>query len=155
AFGKNDLRGCIGYSEAIFPVAQATIKAAISSAVEDTRFPPVTAEELDAISIEVSVLSPLQQIKATDYRKQVCIGEDGLVVEQGLNKGLLLPQVAVEWNWDSEDFLSNACLKAGLLPDSWLLPGTKVYKFQVSLFEEEYPKGPVRRVKIDGRSNSQ
>ncbi|MEM3737631.1 MAG: TIGR00296 family protein [Candidatus Bathyarchaeia archaeon] len=146
-----ELRGCIGYPEAILPLAEATIDSAFNAAFRDPRFHPLTVEELDRILVEVSVLTPLQLIEAKnpkDYPRQVRIGEDGLVVERGGFRGLLLPQVPVEWRWDEEEFLSNCCMKAGLTPDSWLLNGTKVYKFQAIIFMEETPKGAVKRVSL-------
>jgi len=145
--GKN-LRGCIGYPEPILPLVEATIDSAINAAVEDPRFPPVRLGEMDRIVVEVSVLTPLQPINVEnpkDYPKHVKVGVDGLVVELGWNKGLLLPQVPVEWGWNSEEFLSNCCMKAGLPPDCWLLPKTKIYKFQAIIFEEEEPNGEIKR----------
>jgi uncharacterized protein (TIGR00296 family) len=99
--------------------------------------------------VEVSVLTPIQPLDAKnprEYPHHVKIGEDGLVVEKGWSKGLLLPQVPVEWQWDEEEFLSNCCMKAGLPPDSWLLNGVKIYKFQAIIFMEETPKGVVKRL---------
>jgi len=154
AEGKT-LRGCIGYPEPVLPLWEATVDAAVSAAVRDPRFAPVSREELKDILVEVSVLTPLRLISVAspkDYPNHIHIGVDGLVVERGLNKGLLLPQVPVEWNWDSQEFLTNCCLKAGLAPDSWLLPGTKIYKFQALIFEEEQPGGNVREVKPAHRS---
>ena len=145
---KKDLRGCIGYPEPILPLVEATINSAVSSAVEDPRFPPVTLKELDKIVVEVSVLTPLQLVEVEnpkDYPKKIKIGVDGLVVELGWNKGLLLPQVPVEWGWNEEEFLSNCCIKAGLPPDYWLLPQTKIYKFQAIIFEEETPNGEIKK----------
>ncbi|RLI05469.1 TIGR00296 family protein [Candidatus Bathyarchaeota archaeon] len=147
--GKKNLRGCIGYPEPILPLVEATIDSAINSAVGDPRFPPVSLEEMNQVVVEVSVLTPLQLIKVEkpqEYPKKIKVGVDGLVVEHGWNKGLLLPQVPVEWGWSEEEFLSNCCLKAGLPPDFWLLPKTKVYKFQAIIFEEEEPDGKIVRV---------
>lgn len=151
---KNDfeLRGCIGYPYPIKPLIEALIDSAIEAATNDPRFYPVSLEELkNEIVIEVSVLTPPKLIvveNPKDYPKHIKIGEDGLIVERGIYKGLLLPQVAVEWNWDEEDFLSNCCIKAGLQPDCWLLKGTKVYKFQAIIFEEKTPNGEVERKSI-------
>jgi hypothetical protein len=143
--GKS-LRGCIGYPEPVLPLVEATIDSAINSAVEDPRFPPVKLEEMEKIVVEVSVLTPLQLIKVEnpkDYPKHVKVGVDGLVVELGWNKGLLLPQVPVEWGWNSEEFLSNCCMKAGLPPDCWLLSKTKIYKFSCIIAEELEPNGRI------------
>ncbi|MFQ5762195.1 MAG: TIGR00296 family protein [Candidatus Bathyarchaeia archaeon] len=145
------LRGCIGYPEPVMPLVEAIIDAAVSAAVRDPRFPPVAKSELTDILVEVSVLTPLQLLSAAspkDYPQQIRIGVDGLVVEKDMFKGLLLPQVPVEWSWDSQEFLSNCCMKAGLPPDAWLLPGTKVYKFQALIFAEKEPLGAIEQVSL-------
>lgn len=144
--GAKKLRGCIGYPEPILPLIEATIDSAINAAVHDPRFPTITLKELDRIVVEVSVLTPPQLIEAKDpkdYPHNITIGKDGLIVERGLYKGLLLPQVPIEWNWDAEEFLCNCCMKAGLPPDHWVVEGTKIYSFQAIIFEEESPKGKV------------
>jgi len=76
------------------------------------------------------------------------VGREGLIGERGLYRGLLLPQVPVEFGWDEEEFLSQCCIKAGLPPDYWLVEGTKIYKFQAIVFEEKSPRGPVERVRL-------
>ncbi|HID18081.1 TPA: TIGR00296 family protein [Candidatus Bathyarchaeota archaeon] len=153
AKGGRELRGCIGYPEPVMPLVKATIDSAINAAVGDPRFPPVRLGELNQIVIEVSVLTPPQLVKVEslrDYPHQIRIGVDGIIVEKGFYRGLLLPQVPVEWGWDSEEFLSHGCLKAGLPPDAWLVPGTKIYKFQAIIFEEEKPSGEVNRRTLKG-----
>ena len=144
---NHELRGCIGYPSPVEPLVEATIDSAIQAATNDPRFPPVSLQELNnEIAIEVSVLTPPELIKVedpADYPSRIQIGTDGLIIERGWNKGLLLPQVAPEWNWNEEEFLSNCCMKAGLSPDSWLIKGTKVYKFQALIFEEKTPDGEV------------
>ena len=128
---QRKLRGCIGYPEPVYPLAEATINAAIAAA-QDPRFPPLTLGELNRVVFEVSVLSPLELIKVNhplEYLKVIKIGRDGLLVEKGIFRGLLLPQVPVEHEWDVETFLNYACTKAGLPPDSWLDSDTKVYRF--------------------------
>ena len=95
------------------------------------------------------MLTPPQVVEVKnpkDYCKEVKVGEDGLIVERGFYKGLLLPQVPVEWEWDEETFLCQCCIKAGLPPDSWLVKGTKIYKFSSIIAEELLPKGEVRMV---------
>jgi uncharacterized protein (TIGR00296 family) len=136
---KGQLRGCIGYPEPIKPLVNAVIEVAISAAIQDPRFPPVSPEELDDISVEVSVLTKPELIevdKPTEYPEKVSLGQDGLIVESCSGRGLLLPQVAVEWQWDEEEFLSNTCMKAGLNLDCWLEPDINIYKFQSQIFEE-------------------
>ncbi|MCE5214138.1 MAG: TIGR00296 family protein [Methanobacterium sp.] len=136
---NGQLRGCIGYPEPIKPLVNAVIEVAISSALQDPRFPPVTSSELENLHLEVSVLTKPEIImvdKPNDYPEKIIVGEDGLIVESGYSRGLLLPQVAVEWQWDAEDFLSNTCMKAGLNADCWLDPQVKIYKFQGQIFQE-------------------
>ncbi|ADP78049.1 AMMECR1 domain protein [Methanothermus fervidus DSM 2088] len=137
---NGELRGCIGYPEPIKPLAEATIDSAISSATSDPRFPPLKPAELKEISIEVSVLTKPKLVEVEnpqEYLKKIKIGKDGIIVEKGFNKGLLLPQVPVEQNWDVEEFLCNACMKAGLPPDCWFDSETRIYKFQAQIFEEK------------------
>jgi uncharacterized protein (TIGR00296 family) len=143
-----ELRGCIGYPEPILRLAEALKDSAVSAASRDPRFPPVTADELDSVRIEVSLLTPPSEIEVDDPTRlpgEIVIGRDGLIVQSGHARGLLLPQVPVEWGWDAEEFLSQTCLKAGLGADMWLVPGTKVFKFQGEVFSEERPRGPVAR----------
>ena len=145
---SRELRGCIGFPEPVYPLVEATIKASLASAFEDPRFPPLKRPELSKVVFEVSVLTPPQLIKVskpTEYPSKIKVGVDGLIVERGFFRGLLLPQVAVEYGWDEEEFLTQCCLKALLPPDAWLDPHTKVYKFQAEVFEEEAPEGPVKR----------
>ncbi len=95
---------------------------------------------------EVSVLTPPQPVKVEkpkDYPSKIKVGRDGLIVEKRYYKGLLLPQVPIEWRWEEEEFLCQCCIKAGLPPDCWLLEGTTIYKFQAIIFEEASPKGKV------------
>ncbi len=146
--GKHELRGCIGYPYPTNPLVEAVIDAAINAATQDPRFYPLQMGELDNVVFEVSVLTPpevVQVDKPDEYVKKIKVGEDGLIVEKGFCKGLLLPQVPVEWGWGEEEFLCQCCVKAGLPPDSWLTKGTKIYKFTAIVFEEKTPKGEVKR----------
>jgi len=150
--GKRELRGCIGFPYATTPLARAVIKSAINSATQDPRFPPVSFEELDQIVFEVSVLTPPQPInveRPQDYPSEIRVGQDGLIVEKGYYKGLLLPQVPIEWGWDEEEFLCQCCVKAGLSPDCWLTRGTKIFKFQAIIFEEISSGGEVEQKEIE------
>ena len=143
---KRELRGCIGFPYPDTPLARAVIQSAINSATQDPRFPPVSLDELNHIVFEVSVLTPPKLIdveKPKDYPSKVKVGQDGLIIERGYYKGLLLPQVPVEWSWNAEEFLCQCCMKAGLSPDCWLVEGTKIYKFQAIIFEEISPKGRI------------
>jgi uncharacterized protein (TIGR00296 family) len=152
--GEKELRGCIGYPYPITPLAQAVIESAISSATQDPRFYPLSLSELGKVVFEISILTPPQLVEAAkpkEYPEKIKVGRDGLIVERGIYKGLLLPQVPVEWEWDEEEFLCQCCLKAGLPPDSWLLKGTKIYKFQAIIFEEEKPNGEVKYKSLGGK----
>lgn len=150
---EKELRGCIGYPYPTDPLVEAVIQSAISAATQDPRFNPLTKDELDKVVFEVSVLTPPQVLEVKrpqDYPSKIRIGEDGLIIEKGMFKGLLLPQVPVEWNWDQEEFLCQCCIKAGLPPDNWLLPSTRIQKFQAIIFEEETPNGRVKRKALGG-----
>jgi uncharacterized protein (TIGR00296 family) len=152
--GEKELRGCIGYPYPTDPLVEAVVSSAISAATQDPRFCPLTSKELDKVVFEVSVLTPPQVVKVKnpkEYPTKIKVGQDGLIVERGMFKGLLLPQVPVEWNWDEEEFLCQSCVKAGLPPDNWLLPETRVCKFQAIIFEEETPKGEVKRKGLGGK----
>ncbi len=144
----NQLRGCIGRPYPDFPLINATIDSAVDSAMHDPRFSSVKPDELDKIVIEVSILTPPTLIKVAsvkDYPNQIEVGKDGLIIEHSWRKGLLLPQVAVEWRWDSKKFLEQTCWKAGLTPDMWMDKGTKIYKFQAEIFHELEPGGKIAR----------
>jgi len=148
----HELRGCIGFPYPTAMLAQAVIESAISSATQDPRFNPMRAEELDQVVFEVSVLTPPEPVEVEnpqEYCSKIKVGRDGLIVERSYCKGLLLPQVPVEWKWDEEAFLCQCCIKAGLPPDSWLLKGTKIYKFQAIIFEEVSPRGKIERKEIE------
>ncbi len=144
---SKELRGCIGYPYPTEPLVIALINSAIDAATGDPRFPSISLDELNKIVIEVSVLTQPELIKVDktlEYPKKISVGLDGLIVENELNKGLLLPQVPLEWGWDVEEFLAHCCIKAGLPPDSWILEDTKIYKFQAIIFKEENPNGEIR-----------
>jgi uncharacterized protein (TIGR00296 family) len=146
--GEKQLRGCIGYPYPTNPLAEAVIDSAINAATQDPRFHPLSLKELDEVVFELSVLTPPEQIEVKnpqEYLAKIRVGEDGLIVEKGMFKGLLLPQVPVEWGWCEEEFLCQCCVKAGLPPDSWLTKGAKIYKFSAIIFEEKTPKGEVER----------
>lgn len=129
---RGDLRGCIGTLECRRSLAEEVARVAMRAACEDPRFPPVSPSELDDLDIEVSVLGPLEQIDPFD-EDAIVIGRHGLVVEQGRRRGLLLPQVATEWNMDREAFLAQTCAKAGLPADAWRR-GAIVYRFAADVF---------------------
>jgi AmmeMemoRadiSam system protein A len=129
---RGKLRGCIGY---VFPTQslyRTVAETARSAAFDDPRFEPVTLDDVPELKIEISVLSPLKPIAPDD----VVIGKHGLVVSYGNRRGLLLPQVPVEWGWNREAFLSQTCLKAGLASDAWLR-GAELQAFAAEVFGEE------------------
>lgn len=144
-----ELRGCIGFPYPIKRLDEVIIESAISAAVDDPRFDPVRLSEMDEIVVEVTVLTPPEKIdaKPKDLPKHVEIGKHGLIVKMGPFSGLLLPQVAVEYSMDSEEFLSETCMKAGLPPDCWLT-GAEVYRFEGQIFKETEPRGKVVEVDI-------
>jgi len=109
------LRGCIGYTEPHAPLYRVVRECAVAAATEDPRFPRVTKEEVADLRIEISILTPLSPIRPED----VTVGVHGLQIRKGTNRGLLLPQVAVEHGWDRQMFLSQVCRKADLPPDAW------------------------------------
>jgi AmmeMemoRadiSam system protein A len=127
-----ELRGCIGTLECRQSLVEEVARVAVSAALEDPRFPPVTPSELGDLDVEVSVLGPLEAIDPADP-SAIEIGRHGLVVEHGPRRGLLLPQVATEWSLDRERFLAQTCIKAGLPPDAWRR-GAKVYRFAAEVF---------------------
>ena len=125
------LRGCLGTLQNRAGLAAEVVRCAAESASEDPRFPPVSREELPELTVEISVLGPLESIDARP--DAFTIGVHGLVAEQGFHRGLLLPQVATEWGWDNEQFLRQTCVKAGLPPDTWRR-GVRFYRFAAEVF---------------------
>jgi len=128
------LRGCIGYVVPTNSLYRTVAETAQAAAFDDPRFPPVTAEEAPQLKVEISVLSRLHPIRPED----VVTGVHGLIVAKGGRRGLLLPQVPVQWHWDRETFLSQTCLKAGLPPDAWM-QGIDLQAFTAEVFGEESP----------------
>jgi len=126
------LRGCIGYPLPCESLAKTVIDSAILAATQDFRFEPVTPDELADIRIEISVLSLPRP--ALDYH-EVEVGKHGIIISKGRNKGLLLPQVPVEYNWDRETYLRHGCLKAGLDEDAWE-KGANIEVFSAQVFSE-------------------
>lgn len=128
------LRGCIGYVVPMHPLYRTVAETAQSAAFDDPRFPPVTPEEAPHLIVEISVLSPLRAIRP----EEVVTGVHGLIVTKGGRRGLLLPQVPLEWNWNRETFLSQTCLKAGLPPDAWM-QDVDLQSFTADVFGDEAP----------------
>ncbi len=138
---QGELRGCVGYTANTEPLAAAVRHNTVNAASKDTRFPPVEASELPDIAIEISVLTP-GDTPETPFKRvrdagEIVIGRDGLYVAQtGSKGGLLLPQVAVEEDWDRDAFLSAVCRKAGYTPNAWRDPDTRIYRFSAQVFSE-------------------
>jgi len=128
---NGQLRGCIGYIQAVKPLYETVKDVAKSAAVNDYRFSPVAESELEKLEYEISVLTPLKKIKDIN---EIEVGKHGLVMKRGFDSGLLLPQVATEYNWDRETFLKETCRKAGLPSDAWKDKSTEIYTFSAEVF---------------------
>ena len=115
------LRGCIGVTEGVKPIKKLIVDAAIAAAAEDPRFIPIMEPELDRLTVEVSILSDAERMRGEGeaLKNQIRIGTDGLIIEYGYHRGLLLPIVPVEQKWSAEEFLNNLCEKAGMRPHMW------------------------------------
>ncbi len=130
-----DLRGCIGSFERAAPLGEAVADLAVAAATRDPRFSPVSAGEIDELSIELSVLSPVRRVGSPD---EVVVGLHGIVVSRGERRGVLLPQVAADHGWTREEFLDNTCLKAGLPLSAWRDPRTTIDVFTAEVFGESF-----------------
>ncbi len=128
------LRGCIGYIHGYKSILETIIEMARSAAFRDPRFSPVKAEELGEIEIEISILS---ELVVMEDASEIEIGRDGLFIENPHGSGLLLPQVATEYNWDTMTFLQETCRKAGLNRESWKSEESTVYRFSAEIFSEK------------------
>lgn len=154
-YPEHELRGCIGIPLPVMSLQDALLEAA-QSVTRDPRFPPLQETELDAIIVEITVLTKPERItvkQPKEYPAHIDIGRDGLIVEQSFYKGLLLPQVPVEQAWDTEEYLSHTCMKAGLPPDAWFDKNTKISKFQGQIFTETAPHGSIKETHLDGSHN--
>jgi len=128
-----ELRGCMGTTQPRDPLIQVVAKMAAAAALQDPRFPPVRPEEVETLGLEVSVLSPPEPL---DDLKSVKIGTHGLVAEGRGRRGLLLPQVASERDWDVQTFVSHTCLKAGLPQNAWQDEDVDLFCFRSEVFSE-------------------
>lgn len=147
-YPSGDLRGCIGYSEPILPIVSAIVRTAKSAALKDTRFRPLHEDELKKITVSVSFLTKPEHILYDDPKELpglVNIGKHGLIVKNERASGLLLPQVPVEQGWDSEVFLNQVCVKAGLPHKIWRSRKVDLYTFTAEVFEELMPNGKIVR----------
>jgi len=126
------LRGCVGQVESPDSLADTVARAAINAALHDSRFPAVEAEEVESLEIEISVLSPPEPIAPG----AILVGRHGLLIVEGEHRGLLLPQVATESQWSLQRFLEETCAKAGLPPDAWREPPTRILAFTAEVFSD-------------------
>ncbi|HEY7227713.1 MAG TPA: TIGR00296 family protein [Nitrososphaeraceae archaeon] len=141
-----NLRGCIGYVFPSYNIYNSVIAAAINAATEDPRFIAISEKELNEVIFEVSVLTKptLIQIDNTEESlNKIVIGRDGLLLESRYGSGLFLPQVPVEQKWNTREYLSNLCHKAGAPSDAWLLTDSKMYSFCSLIFRERLPNSEI------------
>lgn len=131
---RGSLRGCIGFVSAANPLAETVREAAEAAAFQDPRFPPLKPGELEGVHIEISVLSPLRPIASVE---EIEVGRHGVLLRRGPRSGLLLPQVATEYGWDRQTFLTHTCYKAGLPGDCWRRPDAHIEIFSAEVFAEE------------------
>ncbi|MFN3504796.1 MAG: AmmeMemoRadiSam system protein A [Caldimicrobium sp.] len=129
---KGALRGCMGSLFPEHPLYEEIVEVALNSAFKDPRFPPLEEKELSEVEIEISLLTPMKRAKPEDIE----VGKHGIYIKKGFYRGILLPQVAVEYNWDKETFLKHTCLKAGLPEDCYLDPEVEIYIFTAEIFRE-------------------
>jgi hypothetical protein len=133
------LRGCIGHIIARVPLYECVAEMGRAATVQDTRFAPVTPEELPDIRYEISVLTPLEEV--SDPERDVVVGRDGVVLSAGYHSGVFLPQVPVEQGWDLEEYLDNLCYKAGLMRRGcWRERTARLERFQAIVWEEDEPR---------------
>lgn len=143
---SKNLRGCIGFPLPVYPLVTAVIQAAKSAAVGDPRFPVVTIGEMKKIIIEITILTKPQELDIKnfkEYLQKIKVGRDGLIVRKGIQSGLLLPQVPIDWGWDVKEFLEHTCNKAGLSKDCWKDSKTTIESFSGIIFQEKEPNGKV------------
>ncbi len=142
-----ELRGCIGVPFREEPLLPQLTRVAVEAATIDPRFDPVGLDEFrDRIVVEVTVLAPAEEVKVKnplEFRDRIVVGRDGLIVDGLGSRGLLLPQVGLEQGFEAEEFLSECCMKAGLLSDAWLSGRLRVFRFQGQVFSEDQPGGSV------------
>ena len=143
-YPQGNLRGCIGYPEPAFPLKDALVYSA-QSACHDPRFMPLSEREAANCTVEVTILSQpeVMECEKNDLPKNIVIGRDGLIIQFGRRRGLLLPQVPVEWGWGPEEFLEQLCAKAGLPSDAWKLKDTTIWSFTGEIFKETSPRGEI------------
>jgi len=146
-YPSGDLRGCIGYPEPVFPFGEALRMSAVA-ACHDPRFDDLTYKEALNCTFEVTILTTPKKIEfrtPEELLSKIEIGRDGLILSYKGRRGLLLPQVPVEWGWDVPEYLDHLSMKAGLRPGSWKEPGVTIDSFSGEIFSETSPRGEVVR----------
>jgi len=135
------LRGCIGLPYPVYPLKEALIEAAVSAGTADPRFLPVTEDELDDLELEVTILSVPEVLDCPPAERldQILVGRDGIIIQGMGRSGLLLPQVPLEYAWDSREFLDQTCAKAGLPAGCWKRADVEVCRFEGQIFS--HPAG--------------
>ncbi len=131
---EGELRGCIGLIESDRALIDNVIEYAVVASQEDPRFPPIEKEELSELTLEISVMGKVEKVPSID---SIVIGKHGLIMKQGRYKGLLLPQVPVEWGWNLTQFLEHTCMKAGLHREAYKDPATEIFYFSAEVFSEK------------------
>ncbi|MGC8608463.1 MAG: TIGR00296 family protein [Thermoplasmata archaeon] len=141
------LRGCIGFPEPYYTLGEGLVKSAIYAATEDPRFERIRGDELDKITVEVSILTEPTEIESDPEKRpeNISIGKDGIIAVYNGASGLLLPQVATEYHMNSKEFLESLCEKAGLWEGCWKYKKVKISKFQAVIFGEKSPRGEVEQ----------
>lgn len=134
---RGRLQGCIGVTEPKESLGEAVVRCAVSAALEDPRFAPMKEPQLEEMSVEISLLSPLEPI----LPEAIEIGRHGLLVVHHAQRGLLLPKVATEHGLTREQFLEETCQKAGLPRDAWEDPGTGLFGFTCEVFSDTPASG--------------
>ncbi len=144
-FPSRELRGCIGYPLPSMPLGTTIVEAG-KAVCHDPRFPPLTERELDGVTVEVTVLTVPENLifdTPDELLGMIEVGRDGLIIDYMGYRGLLLPQVPVEWGWDAEEYLRHLSMKAGLPPDAWRYSGVRISTFQGRIWHETTPNGDV------------
>jgi hypothetical protein len=131
---NGNLRGCIGNFQSTLPLFKEVAEMAVAAANNDPRFYPLTIEDLDNIDLQISVLTPLTKINNVE---EIIVGTHGIYIEKSHYRGVLLPQVAQDNNWDRTTFLKQTCVKAGLPATAWQDPDADIYTFSAQVFAEE------------------
>lgn len=145
-------RGRIGIVESALPLSKSLVEAAVSAAIDDPGYVPVSHHELDDITVSVSILSKPERLKGRtqeSIKRQVKVGRDGLMIRYGYHEGILLPIAPIEQRWNKEQFLDNLCISAGLPLHVWKTQEAVLYRFGAQLFRELSPRGPIEEIAFE------